>query len=122
MLSQAALPLLIHGLPPVRDRAAVLQPLAMHIDIDLRVLGFSLLITLATVVLFALSPALRSARTEFVSTLRSSRSTTQRLLPRNLIVMAQVGVCTVILIGAVLLVQTSNACVPWIPVSIATTS
>lgn len=105
-LSRAALPLLTLGLPPVRDRAAVLQPLAVHIDIDLRVLGFSLLITLATVVLFALSPALQSARSEFVSTLRSSRSTTRRLLPRNLIVTVQVAVCTVILIGAVLLVQT----------------
>lgn len=106
VLSRAALPLLTQALPPVRDRAAVLQPLAVHIDIDLRVLGFSLLITLATVVLFALSPALQSARSEFVSTLRSSRSTTRRLLPRNLIVTAQVALCTVILIGTVLLVQT----------------
>jgi predicted permease len=38
--------------------------------------------------------------------LKSARSTTRRLLPRNLIVTAQVAVCTVILIGAVLLVKT----------------
>jgi len=106
LLSRAALPWLTQGLPPVRDRAAVLHPLAVHIDIDLRVLAFSLLITLTTVVLFALSPALQSARSELLSTLRSSRSTTGRLLPRNLIVTAQVAVCTVLLIGAVLLVQT----------------
>lgn len=105
VLSRATLPLLIHGLPAVRDRAAVLQPLAVHIDIDLRVLGFSLVITLVTVVLFALSPALQSARSELATSLRSSRSTRRRL-PRNLIVSAQVAVCTVILIGAVLLVRT----------------
>lgn len=106
VLSHAALPSLIRWLPPVRDRAAVLQPLAVHVGIDLRVLGFSLLVTLATVVLFALSPALRSARTELAGSLRSSRSTTGRLLPRNLIATAQVAVCTVILIGAVMLERT----------------
>lgn len=105
-MSRAALPLLTRWLPPVRDRSAVLQPLAVHIGIGLRVLAFSLVITLATVVLFALSPALRSARSEWLSALRSSRSTTQRLLLRNLIVAGQVALCTVILIGAVLLVQT----------------
>lgn len=106
LLSRAALPLLVQGLPPVRDRAAVLHPLAVHIDLDLRVLGFSVLITLATVLLFALSPALQSTRPQLIDALRSSRFTTQRLLPRNVIVIAQIAVCTVILIGAVLLVQT----------------
>ena len=106
LLSHAALPLLTRGLPQVRDRAAVLHPLAVHIDIDLRALGFSLLITLSTVVLFALAPALQSARSELATTLRSSRSTARRWLPRNVIVTAQVALCTVILIGAVLLMQT----------------
>jgi hypothetical protein len=56
--------------------------------------------------LFALSPALRSARFDVVSTLRGGRTTTGHLLPRKLIVIAQVAVCTVILIGAALLVET----------------
>jgi len=38
LLTRACLPLLVHSLPPIRDRAAVLQPLAMHISIDARVL------------------------------------------------------------------------------------
>ena len=106
LLTWACLPLLARNLPPIRDRAAVLQPLALHIDIDGRVLGFTLAITLLTAVLFALSPALRSARFDVAGTLRGSRTATRRLLARNLIVMAQVAVCTLILIGAALLIET----------------
>ncbi len=102
----ACLPLLIRALPPIRDRGAVLQPLAVHIDIDPRVLGFTLAVTLLTAVLFALSPALRGARSDIATTLRAGRSTTKRLLGRNLIVVAQVAICTLILLAAALLVET----------------
>jgi predicted permease len=106
LLTRACLPLLVYALPPIRDRAAVLQPLAVHIGIDLRVLVFAMAITLLTTVLFALSPALRGARADVASVLKGGRTTTRRLLPRNLIVMAQVAVCTLILMGAALLVGT----------------
>jgi predicted permease len=79
----------------------VLQPLAVHIGVDLRVLGFAVGITLLTVVLFALSPALRGARAG-----AASRTTTRRLLPGNLVVTAQVALSTVILMGAALLAGT----------------
>jgi predicted permease len=106
LLIRACLPLLVRALPPIRDRGAVLQPLAVHVGIDLRVLGFALAITLLTTVLFALSPALRGARADVATVLKAGRTTTRRLLPRNLIVMAQVAVCTLILMGAALLVGT----------------
>src|SRR5262249_33291479 len=106
LLTSACLPLLLRGLPPIRDRAAVLQPLAVHVDLDLRVLAFATVISLLAVVLFAVSPALRSARADIGNTLRAGRATTRRLLLRNAIVTAQVAVCTLILLGAVLLVQT----------------
>lgn len=41
LLTTACLPLLVRGLPPIRDRSAVLQPLAVHLAIDLHVLGFA---------------------------------------------------------------------------------
>src|SRR5262249_28257425 len=81
-------------------------PLAVHVDLDLRVLAFATMISLLAVVLFAVSPALRSARADVASSLRAGRATTRRLLLRNVIVTAQVAVCTLILLGAVLLVQT----------------
>lgn len=106
LLTAACLPLLVRELPPIRDRAAVLQPLAVHITIDLRVLGFALGAALLTAILFALSPALRSARTDVAGTLKNGRTTTRRLSVGNIIVAAQVAICTLLLMGAVLLVKT----------------
>ena len=106
LLTRACLPLLVHALPPIRDRAAVLQPLAVDISIDARVLAFAVFMTFLTAVLFALSPALRCARAGVASTLGGSRATTRRLLPRKMLVTAQVGLCTWILMGAALLVET----------------
>ncbi len=106
LLTATCLPLLVRGLPPIRDRGAVLQPLAVHIGIDLHVLGFAVGATLLTAVLFGLSPALRSAHADIASTFRGSRTTTRRLPAGNLIVTAQVAICTLILIGAALLVET----------------
>ena len=60
----------------------------------------------STAILFALSPALRCARADVTSTLKGGRTTTRRLVAGNLIVMAQVGICTVLLMGAFLLVET----------------
>jgi predicted permease len=105
LLTLACLPLLVRGLPPMRDRAAVLQPLAVHIGVDIRVLGFATATTLLAAVLFTLSPALRGARAGVANTLRAGRATKRRL-PHNLMVMAQVAVCTLILMGAALLVET----------------
>jgi predicted permease len=106
LLTFACLPLLMRGLPPIRDRGAVLQTLAMHVPVDLRVLGFALGSTLLTVVLFASLPAWRYARAGVARTLRSGRGITGRLLPRNLIVLAQVAMCTLILMAAAMLFET----------------
>ncbi len=106
LLTIACLPLLVRELPPIRDRAAVLQPLAVHVVLDLRVLGFALGATVLTALLFGLSPALRCARSDVAGALRGGRTTTRRLLAANLIVTAQVAICTVILMGAAMLVGT----------------
>ncbi len=105
LLTIACLPILSRALPPMRDRGAVLQPLHMHIAIDLRVAGFTLLITILTAILFTLSPALRAAR-QGAGTLQIGRGTTSRLTPRNMMVIGQVAICTLILIGAALLFDT----------------
>jgi predicted permease len=106
LLTLACLPWLAHGLPPIRDRGAVLQPLAMHINIDWQVLGFAMAVTLLTSVLFALSPALRSARADLIGAVKSNRTATWRMPARNLMVAAQVALCTMILMGAALLAGT----------------
>ena len=99
-------PMLIAALPPIRDRSAVVQPLAVHIDIDLRVLAFAVSISLLTALLFGLSPAIRGARHDSAAALRGMRTTTARLSSRNILVAAQIAVCVLLLAGASLLVQT----------------
>jgi predicted permease len=106
LITIACRPWLVRELPPIRDRAAVLQPLAVDIAINVHVLLFALGMTVLTALLFALSPALRCARFDVMSTLRGGRGTTRRRLTGNLIVGAQVAICTVILMGVVLLVGT----------------
>ncbi|HLY20444.1 MAG TPA: ADOP family duplicated permease [Bryobacteraceae bacterium] len=106
LLTLACLPLLVRALPPVRDRGAVLQPLAVHIRLDLHVLAFAVAVTFLTAILFAASPAWRCARADVASILRTDRTTTRRLLARNLIVTAQVAICTLLLMGAALLAGT----------------
>jgi predicted permease len=105
LFTTACLPLLARALPPLRDRGAILQPLAVHIAIDLQVLAFAIGVTVLTAVLFALSPALRCAGADVAGSLKGARTTTRRLLTADLIVMAQVGICTLLLMGATLLVQ-----------------
>jgi predicted permease len=99
-------PLLLAALPPVRDRSAVVQPLAVHLDIDIRVLAFAVLVSVLTALLFGLSPAIRGARHNAAGALRGSRTTTARLSSRNILVAAQVAMCVLLLAGASLLVQT----------------
>jgi predicted permease len=106
LLTLACLPLLRNALPPLRDRGAVLQPLSIHISLDLRVLLFTSLITFLTAILFSASPALRSAGADVATALRGSRGSTQRLRMRQLMVVAQVAICTLLLMGAGLLVET----------------
>jgi predicted permease len=99
-------PLLTAALPPIRDRSAVVQPLAVHIDIDVRVLAFAVSISFLTALLFGLSPAIRGAYHGAAIALRGMRTTTARLSGRNILVAAQVAVCVLLLTGASLLVQT----------------
>jgi predicted permease len=106
LLTYICKPLLLAALPPIRDRAAVVQPLAVHVDIDLRVLGFAILASLATALLFGLWPAVRGARQDLAGFIRGGRSTTARLSARNILVVAQVAVCVLLLAGASVLVET----------------
>ena len=105
LLAAACVPILSRALPPLRDRGAVLLPLHMHIGVDLRVAEFTLAITILTAILFSLSPALRAAR-QGAGTLQMGRGTTSRLASRNMMVIGQVAICTLILIGAALLFDT----------------
>lgn len=83
LFTTACLPLLGRALPPIRDRGAVLQPLAVRVAIDRRVLAFAIGVSVLTAMVFALAPALRCARAGVRSTLHGARTATPRLLPEQ---------------------------------------
>jgi predicted permease len=77
--------------------------------LDLRVLGFTLGLSLLTAFIFGLVPALRATRLDLTSTLkdtdRSSSAIGRSLLSRSLIVV-QISLSVLLLIGAGLLIRT----------------
>lgn len=105
MLAYWCLPLLAFGMPPIRDRAAILQPLALQLHIDRRVLVFTALVTLLTTIVFALAPAIRTSG-DIAEAFRAARTSSRRLWAGNFILAIQVALCTVMLMGAALLIAT----------------
>lgn len=104
-LSFAALPFVTDTLPPVRDFAAVRLPLALGIALDWRVLGFSIAVSAATVLLFGLIPAMTAARRDLHPLLKAARAG-GGWRGRQALVSAQVALCTILLAGAGLTVLT----------------
>jgi predicted permease len=98
-------PVLVRALPPVRDAAAASLPLSLRIQPDLRVLVFSLLLCLATTLLFGPIPAIAASREDLHSTLRSARAS-GGWRGRQILVVIEVALCTLLLAGAGLLVRT----------------
>jgi predicted permease len=94
------------GLPRVGEAGAFVQ-------LDWRVVLFTVLAALATGVIFGLIPALQSSRTDLTTTLKESggRSGTglRQNLTRSLLVVVEVALALVLLIGATLLIRTSVA-------------
>lgn len=84
-------------------------PIALDVGIDLGALGFTLLLSLLTGVLFGLVPALAATRPDLNSTLKNlggqPRGKHRRMTLRNLLVVAQVSVSVVLLIGAALFLR-----------------
>jgi predicted permease len=83
-------------------------PRLAEAGLDWRVLGFTLLVTLVTGVLFGLAPALQSARLNLNEAIKdagrgSSAAEGARL--RGLLVMAETAVALVLLVGAALLIN-----------------
>ena len=80
--------------------------------LDRRVLGFTLLVSAVTGIIFGLLPALQASRTDLVTTLKgeapSLTSGMRRLSLRNLLVVSQVALSLMLLISAGLLVRSTH--------------
>lgn len=84
-------------------------PEAMAFHLDLRVAGFTALVSLLSALLFGLAPALRAAQADPAGALGSSQGSTPAKATRRLgrvLVAFQVGFSVILLVGAGLFVQT----------------
>ena len=90
------------------------RPLTFATGLDLRVLGFTVAISLFTGILFGLAPAFRSVRVDvtpalkegFSASTKISRAGVRRFSIGNALVVTQVALAIVVLVGAGLLVRT----------------
>jgi len=100
VLSVGALRLLLTAIP-------FDLPVWMNFSIDLRVLGFTLGITLLTGLIFGVVPALQTSRVDLNDTLKEAArgSSGGRSRARSLLVVAEIAMSLVLLVGAGLMVQ-----------------
>ncbi len=94
------------GLPRLGEDGSLVR-------MDWRVLGFALVVSIATGILFGLIPALHGSRTTLSETLKesSSRSGTgfRHNKSRSLLVVAEMALALILLVGSALLIRTSLA-------------
>ena len=85
-------------------------PLTVELAIDLRVIAFSIIVSMLTGIVFGLAPALQATRTDLVTTLKDTSAAAgyRRSRLRSSLVVAQIGLSVVLLIGAGLVVRTLN--------------
>jgi predicted permease len=84
------------------------------VGVDARVLGFTLLISVATGLLFGLIPALQTARSDVAGTLKESGSRTgsggfRQNKTRSVLVVTEIALALTLLIGSGLLIRTAMA-------------
>jgi len=93
----------------LRSAVASNRPLAVELTLDWRILGFTLLVSLLTALLFGLAPALRASRPNLVPALKNEEYIEnkgfRRSRLRSLFVVSQVTLSLVLLIGAGLLIR-----------------
>jgi predicted permease len=90
------------------------RPLGFAMGVDLRVLGFTVAVSLFTGILFGVAPAFRSARIDLTPTLKEGEGSSASaghsggrwFSAGNLLVVTQVALAVVVLVGAGLLVRT----------------
>ena len=105
LIACAATPLAGRALPPMRDMATTLLPLSIDLSIDRRVLAFSVALSVLTLLLFSLAPAMAAARSSLDSILRGARSSSA-IRGRQALIVVQIALCAFLLAIAGLFVRT----------------
>ncbi len=106
VMAVAGMPLAIRALPPIRRYPSVsLVPLSIDVGINWRVFLFLLVLSLVTMLLFSVSPALAVSRLNLDSLLRATRSSAG-VRWRQALIALQIALCKFLLAIASLFVRT----------------
>jgi predicted permease len=104
-IALGAMPMAARLLPPIRDISTSLVALSVDTRINWRVFLFLLALTLLTILLSSITPALAVSRTNLDALLRAVRSTSG-WRPRQALITFQIALCTFLLAMASLFVRT----------------
>lgn len=77
-------------------------PLEFDLSVDWRTFGYTMAVSAAAAMVFGLAPARRAARTDVVSALKDDAVSGRRQRARQLLIVAQVAACAVLLAWALL--------------------
>jgi putative ABC transport system permease protein len=104
LVARAGVRALVNALPEPQRLA---MPYLVHLGVDFRVLGYTLLVALATGVIFGLIPAVPASRPALTPTLKAGGRTTvgRRRTARNVLVIGEFALTVLLLVGAGLLTQ-----------------
>src|SRR5205814_1740499 len=105
VVARAAMPVATQFLPLIRDRSGSLLPLTVDVTLDTPIVLFAVGVAVVALLCFSASPAIAVSRSRLDPLLRSVHST-PRGSGRDALVMAQVAVCTSLLLIASLFVRT----------------
>ncbi|HTS12039.1 MAG TPA: ABC transporter permease [Candidatus Limnocylindrales bacterium] len=107
MAGSAAILLAYWTAPLLMRLKPAILPIRIEVPMDWRVIGFTVVISMAAGILFGLAPALRGSRADLAPALRSESSGGgyEKSRLRAALVIGQMAACAVLLVGAVLCVR-----------------
>lgn len=106
LITFVSVPLIVNMLPPMRNLAGTLVPLSLHLQVNLSVFAFALLIAVAMMVIFSISPVISLLRKPALHSLLYGARTSTNTRTRQVVILVQVALSTFLLIVAGLFVRT----------------
>lgn len=106
LLAYRLSPFLLRLLPVLRGLDLMVVPRALAVTPDLRVLAFTVALSLVTVFGFGVAPALRGTKLDLYNELKANARTSTRAFAGITAVAVQVGLSVVLLVAAALMLRT----------------
>ena len=101
-------PFLLRQLPVLRGLDLIVVPRVLAVAPDLRVVAFTIVLTLLTVLGFGVAPASRGTKLDLYNELKANARTSTRAFAGITAVAVQVGLSVVLLVAAALMLRTFN--------------